>query len=90
MWGREIQAMSILGIAHGWQPLRREAYVWKPKARHTVQQRSEDGSSSTGTNRKGIPFLKFAVLSHMEPWTQQDKDTLEKMQRRAVGMESGL
>jgi ribonuclease P/MRP protein subunit RPP40 len=35
------------------------------------------------------PHLEFAVQA-WSPWTHQDKETLEKIQRRAVGMVSGL
>jgi hypothetical protein len=35
------------------------------------------------------PHFEFAVQA-WSPWTQQDKDTLEKVQKRAVGMVSGL
>jgi hypothetical protein len=35
------------------------------------------------------PHLEFAVQA-WNPWTQHDKETLEKVQRRAVGMVSGL
>ncbi len=35
------------------------------------------------------PHLEFAVQA-WSPWTQQDKDMLEKVQKRAVGMVSGL
>ena len=35
------------------------------------------------------PHLEYAVVS-WSPWTQQDKEMLEKVQRRAVGMVSNL
>jgi hypothetical protein len=35
------------------------------------------------------PHLEFAIQA-WSPWTQQDKETLEKVQRKVVGMVSGL
>jgi ribonuclease P/MRP protein subunit RPP40 len=35
------------------------------------------------------PHLEFVVQA-WSPWTLQDKDMLEKVQKRAVGMVSGL
>ncbi len=35
------------------------------------------------------PHLEFAIQA-WSPWTQQDKEELERVQRRAVGMVSGL
>ncbi len=36
-----------------------------------------------------LPHLEFAIQA-WSPWLQKDKETLEKVQRRAVGMVSGL
>jgi hypothetical protein len=36
-----------------------------------------------------LPHLEFAIQA-WSPWLEKDKETLEKLQRRAVGMVSGL
>ncbi len=51
---------------------------------------SETTSSSSGSiNSNVLPHLDFAIQA-WNPWRAKDKEVLQKVHRRAIGMVSGL